>query len=417
MKYNPFNPNSVVATNLFAGRDEYIFRIIRKLEQVRRGMPSSFFLYGERGIGKTALSKLIKHIAEANDPALSNLNFLTSYYMAEKGQSVSSILQSSLNELTDELPKTAVETLASKLGNLFKNGKFSIGAFSVELSKQEKEEASTVLKDQFVSILSNLLSAIGLGNGGDRTKDGILIIIDELQNVADIEFCAQLFRGIITTLDVKEFGYVSFILIGYEQVLNDFFEGDSSSRRQFDSIGLGVMSFKEAEEVMVKGFQEAEVKWDDAALKNNIIVTGGYPHSIQLLGHNLLDEDKDNFVGSEDWLKANQRTALELQKKDFAHLYNFEGKPTGKEAILDILAVAGRPMIRAEIDQHCKIKNIYQYVPDLKQRGSIRQVPDSDQLELHSQLFRTSILLKILPKMASENYLEELRKKEWKVSS
>ena len=64
MKYNPFNPNSVVATNLFAGRSQYILRIIRKLDQVRRGMPSSFFLFGERGIGKTALAKLVKHLAE-----------------------------------------------------------------------------------------------------------------------------------------------------------------------------------------------------------------------------------------------------------------------------------------------------------------------------------------------------------------
>lgn len=59
MKYNPFNPNSVVSTNLFAGRTEYVLKILRKMEQVKKGMPASFFLSGERGIGKTALAKLI----------------------------------------------------------------------------------------------------------------------------------------------------------------------------------------------------------------------------------------------------------------------------------------------------------------------------------------------------------------------
>ena len=82
---------------------------------------------------------------------------------------------------------------------------------------------SAALKDQLVSILSNIFYATGLSNGDAQTRDGILIVIDELQNVSDIEICAQLFRGIITTLDVKELGYISFLLIGYEQAMVDFF--------------------------------------------------------------------------------------------------------------------------------------------------------------------------------------------------
>lgn len=413
MKYNPFNPNSIVSTNLFAGRKDYILQIIRKLEQVRRGMPSSFFLFGERGIGKTALAKLIKHIAEAKDPILGNLNYLTSYYTAEKDQPIGSILQSSLNELSDALPQTAIESLGKKLGSLFKNGKFSIGSFSYEYGTKEQEKMTSILKDQLVSILSNINDAIGLGNGGKPEKDGVLIIIDELQNVADLEKCAQLFRGIITTLDVKALGYISFLLIGYEEASVDFFEGDPSARRQFDSIRLDVMPLAEAADVMKKAFTEAEVKWDEEELTKNIIASGGYPHSIQLLGHNLLEVDKDNFIGADDWQGAIHRTALELQKKDFADLYEFEGKPTAKESILDILAVAGRPLTKVEINQFFGAKNIYQYVPDLKKRGSIKSIPGSDKLTLHSQLFRTSILLQILPKIVSENYLSDLAKKEW----
>jgi hypothetical protein len=133
-----------------------------------------------------------------------------------------------------------------------------------------------------------------------------------------------------------------------------------------------------------------------------------------LLGHNLLDEDRDNRIDKDDWLSALHRTALELQKKDFAELYNFESKATAKDAILDVLAVAGRPLTKLEIDEYCKVKNIYQYLPELKKRGSVKQVSDSDKITLHSQLFRTSVLLKILPRLVSlESYLEEVRKKEW----
>jgi hypothetical protein len=65
---NPFNPNSVVTPTLFAGRHDQVFQILKKLTQVREGMPGSFVLQGERGIGKTALAKLIMYTAEARGP-------------------------------------------------------------------------------------------------------------------------------------------------------------------------------------------------------------------------------------------------------------------------------------------------------------------------------------------------------------
>jgi hypothetical protein len=408
MKYNPFNPNSVVSTNLFAGRTEYVLHIIRKLENVKRGMPSSFFLYGERGIGKTALAKLIKHISMVKDEELGKLSFISSYYSAEKGQSITSVLQASLNELTDQIPRSSIKILGEKLGKLFEKGKFSIGAFSMELEKSKKREESVILRDQLISILSNVIDSIKLSTEGVESKDGVLIIIDEMGNIKDIGRCAQLLRGIITTLDVKELGFISFLLIGYDTTLNKFFNGDPSARRYVDSIRLGVMPMTEAKEVLVKGFKEAEVKWDDESLNEYISVTGGYPHSIQLIGHYLLEEDKDDYINDYDWNQAIGKTAIELQRKDFAALYNFNSKPGGREAILDVLAVVGKPLSKKEIQSYCNISNIYQYLPELKKRGSIKIIPETDNITLHSQLFRTSILLKIYPKIISKGYLKDL---------
>ncbi len=64
-RINPFNPNSVVTPTLFAGRHDQVFQILKKLTQVREGMPASFVLQGDRGIGKTALAKLITFSADA----------------------------------------------------------------------------------------------------------------------------------------------------------------------------------------------------------------------------------------------------------------------------------------------------------------------------------------------------------------
>lgn len=405
MKYNPFNPNSVVSTNLFAGRKDYVLRIIRKLEQVKKGMPSSFFLFGERGIGKTALAKLLISIAENNDTQLGGLNFLVSYYSADKGQSINTVLQSSLNELTDNISSSVLDMLSKRLGSLLKNGKFSIGAFSMELKSEEKTIA---VRDQLISILSNLIEAVK-NEGGDKEKDGVIIVIDEMQNVDDIESCAQLFRGIITTLDVKNLGNISFLLIGYESALSDFFKGDPSARRQFDSIGLGVMPIEEAKEVLIKGFKEANVTWNQSSLDKYILATGGYPHSIQLLGHNLIEYDIDSFIDDTDWTKAINHTATELQQKDFAEMYNFLGKVSGREKILDVLAVAWQPLSRQEVSKYTEIKNVYQYLPDLEKRGAIKINQENGTIILHSQLFRMAILIRIIDKI-QDGYLSELIK-------
>ncbi len=408
-KYNPFNPNSVVSTNLFAGRTEYVLKILRKMEQVKKGMPASFFLSGERGIGKTALAKLIMYIAENEDTDFGSLNFLTSYYTIDKGQNISAVLQASLNELTDKMSPNVLEALGKKLGSLLKNGKFTIGAFSLEM--KSTEEKNIVIRDQLISILSNLIEAIKKADE-NKKRDGVLIVIDEVQNMSDIETCAQLLRGIITTLDVKSLGNIGFLLIGYKNALKDFFDGDPSARRQFDSIELGVMPVDEAKEVLVKGFKEAGVTWEQAALDNNILATGGYPHSIQLLGHNLLECDTDNQIDGSDWDKAIHRTAAELQRKDFAEMYDFHGKAGAREKILDVLAVAWQPLSKQEIMEYAEIKNVYQYLPDLQKRGSIKIDADTGNLFLHSRLFGIAILLKIMDKVKNENYLSLLIKEK-----
>ena len=106
MKNNPFNPNSVVKPQLFAGRGNQVLHVVRKMSQVRDKMSSSFIISGERGIGKTALAKLIMFISQSKDKKFENLNFLTTYYTIEKEQSFRSAFQASLNLLTDQLPNS-----------------------------------------------------------------------------------------------------------------------------------------------------------------------------------------------------------------------------------------------------------------------------------------------------------------------
>ena len=419
MKNNPFNPTSVVKPQLFAGRDEQVLHVVRKMSQVRNKMPSSFIISGERGIGKTALAKLIMFISQKQSKNLENLNFLTTYYTVEKDQSFRSVLQSSLNLLTDQLPKSAIDRLSSHLGSFFKRGKFSLGAFGVKAEVDKisgnSPEDDMYLKDQAISILTNILKGIEEDKLKKEKKidrsDGILIVLDEIHNVRNIDGVAQIFRSVITTLDMNGHGNITFLIISYPEAIKKFFKGDPSAKRSFDMLPLGIMPNNEAEEILTKGFNQAQIKYDKKVVSDNIYKAGGYPHSIQVLGHNLVEIDNDNYINQEDWTKAIKKTALELQHKDFSSLYSFNGRIRQRDELLNILALLPKPVSKSDLSKEFnkKNKNIYasSCLPELKKIGAIREEPETGLLSLQSYLFKSAISLHIASQLDEKKSQEE----------
>jgi hypothetical protein len=359
-------------------------------------MPASFFIYGERGIGKTALAKLILHISSTQDKKFHDLNLLTSYYAVEKGQDISSVLEESVNNLTNRMNKNLVERIGSRVGDIFRNGKFKIGAFgaSANFGAKDQRQRDITIKDQTVSILTNIIKS--LEEKDDKKslvdkQDGILIVIDEVDNLANLSSVASIIRNIATTLDVESLGRVSFLLVGYEQNVKKFFKQDSSARRIFDLIRLSTMPEEEAMEVLEKGFKAAKLNYDLAAINKNISIAGGYPHSIQMIGHQLIEVDKDDNINQEDWDDAAFKAALILKTKEFSNMYSFGKTNTTKDEILKVLAKENKPMTIKEISAKLpRNKNIYQYIPQLIKNGAIKK-DEENMLSLHSQLFRTAI--------------------------
>lgn len=411
-KKNPFNPNSVVNPTLFGGRAIQIHQVIRKLAQIREGMLANFVIQGERGIGKTAFAKLCMFVAQGQDPELENLNLLTTYYTVEKNQSFRSVLQSSLNLLTDQLPKTSIDRLTTHLGDFFKKGKFTIGAFGLTAGIDQKtktNEESFMLKDQAVSVLTNIIKGIEDDKKMSKKKgyDGILIVLDEIHNTKELSGIAQIFRNISTTLDMNGLSNISFMVIGYQEGIQQFFEGDPSAKRSFDSISLGIMPDVEAEEILTKGFKKVQVSYDKSLLKERIKDAGGYPHSIQVLGHNLIEADKDSHIDKEDWAKAIVETARELQSKDFSDMYDFEGKTTLREEVLNFLASRSEPISKTELAKifDTKKQNIYikSCLPKLKSLGAIKENTDTGNIDMQSTLFKSAIRLHLMSKLIKEN--------------
>ena len=265
---------------------------------------------------------------------------------------------------------------------------------NVNVESREKGERKQFFKDQIVSSLTNLIQS-SVGKDEHYKFDGILIAIDEIHNIQDLEGAGQIFRNIINTLDVNEKGFFSFLLIGYSDSIDKVFKGDPSARRSFDLLHLDVMPDNEAKELLTKGFNEIkELKYDIPSLDKYITVAGGYPHSLQILGHQLVEIDNDNNISNEDWNKAIVISANELQSKDFSHLYSFTGKPTLREEIMNHLALSnGAVITKTSLGKALKGKNIYHKtaLPQLIQTGAVKEDVNSGRLSLHSELFKSAI--------------------------
>ncbi len=399
---NPFSPGGIVKSSLFGGRHQYISQILRKLKSVTQGKPASFYLYGERGIGKTALAKLISFIAAEKDTELDNLDFLISYYSAQHNQSFKSILESSLNNIADQIEEPVLKKIGARLGKVFRDGKFSIGAFGISAEYQIDNERNTdpesiTIKDQVVSILRNILSQIKDENELKNKKDGVFFIIDEMDNVADIENCASIIRGITTELDFEDYGFISFLLIGYENGYEHFLKGDESIRRLLDPILLKEMPDEEVVETFQKGFKVANIEWDPDVLKEKVWMTGGYPLAIQVIGFHLIEEDEDHFIDSSDWGKAISKSSKELIDKEYSLYYSFGSqKKKNKDKVLFTLAVASTYMdtlSTKEIQNLSKIKNPSQYIQQLLNSGVIFKNKNSNEFTIKRGLLKTAILL------------------------
>ena len=310
---NTFQLSKTALPYLFVGRDEYINNILSHLSSVKQGSTPSFLLYGEKGIGKTSLASFIQSKCLSNQDDQSKLNFATSYYAAEKNQTLVPILEASLNNLIASLPLASLSQLKPRLRDLFVDGRFTF-QIKPASSSSGLEAKQYVPTHDITNCLAYVIKSLVLTDSQYR-RDGLFIIIDDIHNLEDVKGLAHTFKSIIGTLDFTNLGYISFLLISPETTVNTFFAGDPSPRRNFNFIKLTALTDKEAQALLSKGLVAANKTFDQVALIKGIRVAAGHPQTLQRLGHQLLKLDVDNYIGKDDWQQVIGKLAQKLRYK------------------------------------------------------------------------------------------------------
>lgn len=254
---------------------------------------SHIAIVGNRGIGKTSLSRQVINIASGDNDILrkldlphdENLDFLPIYFAC--GNSISNttdllerLLTSSgcLADWIYDIPK------ASKIVNGY-SPKFGVKILGAEvgLSGEKKTETSTESALSSHSIDTVFMNAVAAIVEQKVARNGVLIVIDEFDQIADPSGFASFLKALST--NVPE---VKFCLVGVAHDIQYLMKEHQSSDRLFAGsiISLPSMSSDELKEIIsiAQNSIGDYIIFDNNATEKMVALAQGHPYMVHLIG-------------------------------------------------------------------------------------------------------------------------------------
>jgi len=350
-KYNPFTPNQPVFTGMFAGRGNEIDRLDDLLFQTREGNPSHVLIQGERGIGKTSLLIVAKHLAQGG------FNWEDEKYdflAVQLGIRPNTTLVDLASRISEQI-KRGLSQSDTALEFLKKSWKFlaRIQSSVVSLApEQQPRHSQEELLDKTIYSIVDTVKAItkdtaasDLGLRGK--KDGLVILIDEVDQADSSLQLGVFLKNLTEILSQEDANKVLLVLAGLPRARDVLRESHESSLRLFEEFKLVPLTKEEVGNVIKGGLGELEsrritVSVSTGAIDKIHLYSEGYPHFVQQIGYSAYALDSDNVIDVADIERAmfSKNGALDLiGDRYYKDLYFGKIKQDSYRQILGIMAL------------------------------------------------------------------------------
>ncbi len=291
---NAFQPaKEIDAADRFAGRAKPIQDAFLGL--MAEG--ANIAIVGNRGIGKTSLARQIEHFGRGNNTLLKHLKleynhtydynviyFACGNKISDQESLLIRLLTSDacLGNWLYDVPKTRklMNGLSPKLTGKLKTIGVEFGGEIGASNTTEIQEERVSIPQTIEGIFENVLRYLVAEN---LTKDGILIVIDEFDQIDDPSGVGPFLKAIAT--NVKK---VKFCIVGVAADIQELMKQHGSADRLFAGtiISLDPMSGSELNEII--SIAEKEVnnyfKFTDEARAKIIGLAQGHPYLVHLIG-------------------------------------------------------------------------------------------------------------------------------------
>lgn len=286
--HNAFTPaKEIQDIERFAGRTE----LLDALSGALQSDGAQIVLYGQRGIGKSSLSRVLMQMATNDTAALARLkerphvkfDYLPIYVTCD--DSITSIDKLCMRLLTDEnalaawIPFRVVERTTAGEGG----GKLGVKIIEVsgKVSGSISERAIEIESDARTTFINACRAVVNM----DVAKHGLLIIVDEFDRVTDKS-------GIASMLKALGPESVTFALVGVAGTISELIADHESVARQLadGAIEVEPMTKGELAEIITRAMSALGKKYAFEADATDWITTiaRGHPFYVHLVGKHAL---------------------------------------------------------------------------------------------------------------------------------
>lgn len=318
---NAFQPaREIIDAVRFAGRKQAVSDAYYAL--LSEG--ANIAIVGNRGIGKTSLARQIINISKGDNSLLDKLalphdrsfDFLSIYLAC--GSTINS------TEALLERLLTSSNCLADWVYDVKKAKKIMTGyspkfganvlGISVELGGEKKEEIlnePAISSQSIDSVFTNVANAIAEEN---MTRDGILIVIDEFDQISDVSGFASFLKALATNAPK-----VKFCIVGVAKDIQVLMKEHASADRLFAGsiIVLPSMTLTELTEIVEIAEHEigGYISFAKEAKDKLSALAQGHPYMVHLVGKYAvrLAYHESQLVISADAIDATLKSIAERQ--------------------------------------------------------------------------------------------------------
>ena len=320
-----FQPGQPVSPDRFKGREDIINEIIKYFPSINSGNPQHFFITGKRGIGKTSLANFISDVANKN------YSMITAHIMNDGVHNIDELVIQIIERILNSIKS---EKWSERIFDLLKDNIESVGFGGLNVKFKPSTDELENIKDNFAFYLCDLVNQF-------KDKDGLFIIIDDINGLSDTPEFANWYKSFADTMATSiENAPIGMMLTGYPEKFGKLYGHNQSITRIFHVHELLGLSDSEIQTFYIDIFAMNNIDIEDSALHNMTKYSSGMPTMMQEIGDATFWKDTDNYIDREDSLlgviEAGQRIGLKylqplIDKKIRSENYLSLFKKIGKE--------------------------------------------------------------------------------------